>query len=114
MKHAPNAGSGPLFMFIADLSRDEETTVSSAKRRTDPTCAEMIPTKAKGRNADACFTKVSKRNGHVPPSHYKDARECHAAAEPVRILFTILTSKGSLMSSLPICSNRLKWGVAIC
>jgi hypothetical protein len=40
--------------------------------------------------------------------------EFHAAAAPVRILFTILISKGSSTNSPPVCSNRLKWGVAIC
>ena len=41
-------------------------------------------------------------------------REFHAAAAPVRILFTILISKGSCTNSPPVCSKRLKWGVAIC
>src|SRR5271167_2361942 len=45
---------------------------------------------------------------------FLDPRECHAAVAPVRILFTILTSKGSLTSSPPVCFKRLKWGVAMC
>src|ERR1700677_3764207 len=44
----------------------------------------------------------------------RDARECHAAAAPGRILFTILTSKGSRTSSPPVFFRRSKWGVAIC
>jgi hypothetical protein len=29
--------------------------------------AEMIPTRAKGRNADASFAEISKRNWHMTP-----------------------------------------------
>jgi hypothetical protein len=36
----------------------------------------------------------------------------HAAAAPGRISFTILTSKGSFISSAPVFFERSKWGVA--
>ncbi len=42
----------------------------AAKTRTDPTCAEMIPNKAKGRNADASFAEISERDGHGFPSQH--------------------------------------------
>jgi len=41
-----------------------------AAKRTDPTCAEMIPTKAKRRHADASFAEVSERDGHRSPSQH--------------------------------------------
>lgn len=86
----------------------------ATKTRTDPACTEMIPNKAKGRNADASFAEISERDGHGFPSQHSGRSRMSRRGGAGQNPFYDIDLEGFSDEFPAVCSKRLKWGVAIC